>query len=110
MTERITHTERLLSRDNLEAYVEGAEEIAMHIDDKVKRILDRGKRPTILIPSRGSVPLFLLARGTLAHELNPNIWVNSQAVRYYPQCIFTYLSDGAISQMLVVVRFKENTL
>lgn len=68
----------------------------MALDTAVRNIIAAGKKPTILIPSRGAVPIFLIAESIL-ESLDPdNVLVDPQKTSYYPSNIFEYLSNGRI--------------
>ena len=88
---------RELTLNNLEAYVKGCEEIAIRLHSTIEKVVESGKRPVILIPSRGAVPIFLLARpilNTLDHEAS---YLADRNARYYPNGIFDYL-EGKVQK------------
>lgn len=86
-------TNHELSRENIEAYMEGCEELAVRLDTVIKKTIEKGLRPVVLIPSRGAVPIFLLARkilNDLDHAESP--FAPAKA-NYYPSGVFEYLED-----------------
>lgn len=89
----------LLSEKNLEAYVDGCENMALILESAVNNVLESGKKPLILIPSRGAVPLFLIGQGKLTQYNDQSIVIsNHERINYYPNSIFTYLSNERIPQ------------
>jgi len=87
----ITPETRGLSHENLEAYIAGCEEIAIRLHTTVEKLIEQGKRPVILIPSRGAVPIFLLARRFINELEEDNSYLSDENARYYPEGIFDYL-------------------
>jgi hypothetical protein len=86
------------SRANIEAYKAGCEQVAVTLDDAINGVLKEGKKPTILIPSRGAVPIYLIAAAMLGAVDNQHILLDKERTRYYPDRIFEYLSDGRIQE------------
>lgn len=82
---------RELTRDNIERYIEGCEELAVRLDDIIEKVIDSNKRPVILIPSRGAVPIFLLARRFLNQLHDEGSYLDGRNARYYPEGVFDYL-------------------
>nr|MBI5455714.1 hypothetical protein [Candidatus Levybacteria bacterium] len=76
----------------IEAYRDGCEEVALKLSDAVGNILKAGKKPTILIPSRGAVPIFLNALDYLRKEHDPIPLADSNKSYFYPDKIFQYLA------------------
>jgi hypothetical protein len=86
------------TEDNITAYVQGCENMAFVLDSAIKGVQEQGKKPTILIPSRGAVPIYIIAASFLG-EIDPNhILMDPHKTRHYPDKIFEYLSDGRIKQ------------
>lgn len=84
-------TNHELSVENLSLYMLGCEEIAARLDSTIDKIIKKGQRPIILIPSRGAVPIFLQAKRIL-NELDPeNSYLSDKNVNYYPNGVFEYL-------------------
>ncbi len=85
-----------INRSNLEAYVRGCGDIALCLHTTIKNVIETGKRPVILIPSRGAVPIFILARKILNELDEEKSYLSETNVRYYPHSIFNYLEGQAI--------------
>lgn len=81
-----------LNSEHIREYVEGCQSLAFSLDRAVTKIIECGKRPTILIPSRGAVPIFLLMLETLQLADEAGIWANKNEIRYYPAQTFQLLS------------------
>ena len=96
-TELVLNQEQELSERAIEFYVKGCEGVAVNLYTTVENIREAGKKPVIVIPSRGAIPIFLLAlealRG-LGHFL-----ADSQEVAYYPRKIFQFLSHDRIASI-----------
>lgn len=88
----------LFSETDIENYKEGCALLATNLNETVNRVLEAGKRPTILIPSRGALPNLLVGIDYLNRELKDDRFVNSRRVRYYPEGIFEYLSNNNIQK------------
>jgi len=82
---------RELSLDNLEAYIGGCEEIAVRLHDTIQKVLEQGKRPVILIPSRGAVPIYLLVRRFLNEVEGEDCCLSDRNIHNFPEGIFSYL-------------------
>ena len=80
-----------VTRKNLEKYVQGCEEIGVRLDTIIRNTIETGKRPIILIPSRGAVPIFLLARKALNEGYPEGSFFSDNNANYYPAGIFDYL-------------------
>lgn len=87
-----------LSAENIDRYVKGCGEIALTLNDMVESVLQQGQRPTILIPSRGAVPIYLIAASLLGKLDRDHLLLDPQRTRYFPNRIFEYLSAGRIKQ------------
>ncbi|MDO8498166.1 MAG: hypothetical protein Q7S44_00005 [bacterium] len=86
------------SHESFRKYVEGCTEVALGLHSVVENIRAKGKKPVILIPSRGAVPIFLLAHQALK-GLDPNHFLlDPNKVDYYPSGIFELLSRNSIAQ------------
>jgi len=83
-----------LSLDNLESYINGCEEIAVRLHTSIQKIREQGKRPVILIPSRGAVPIFLLARRFMNELEEEHSCLSDKNARFYPEGIFDYLEGN----------------
>lgn len=92
-------TERhALSENNLKGYTEGCEQVAYALNDAVKAVLGTGKKPTIVIPSRGAVPITVLALNYLKELDADHVLLDPERSRYYPENVFASLSNGRIHQ------------
>jgi len=80
-----------LNRQNIERYIEGCEEIAVRLDTIIRNVAESGKRPVILIPSRGAVPIFILARRFLNELQAQGSYLADRNAKYYPEGIFNFL-------------------
>src|SRR3989344_1408766 len=80
-----------LNRQNIERYIEGCEEIAVRLDTIIRNVAESGKRPVILIPSRGAVPIFILARRFLNEIQAEGSYLADRNAKYYPEGIFNFL-------------------
>ena len=79
-----------LNRQNIERYIEGCEEIAVRLDTIIRNVAESGKRPVILIPSRGAVPIFILARRFLNELQAQGSYLADRNAKYYPEGIFNF--------------------
>lgn len=84
-------SQELLSRENIEAYMEGCEDLALRLNSTISKVIETGKRPIILIPSRGAVPIFLQARRILNDLDQTGSYLLDQNANYYPNGVFEYL-------------------
>lgn len=82
---------KVLTKENIEAYIEGCEDLAMRLDTAIEKVIEAGKRPVILIPSRGAVPIFLLARRFMNELRGDASYLASKNAKYYPKGVFDYL-------------------
>lgn len=73
-----------LTLENLLEYKKGCNIIGQKLEEAIEKVSEKGKRPTLLIPSRGAFPIFLLALD--------KIKIGGYKIKYYPRCIFEYLS------------------
>lgn len=90
--------EQEFSQESIEKYVEGCSEVAVALGSATNEILKAGKKPVILIPSRGAIPIFLLAHEILKNLDSDHPLVNQDNnVGYYPGKIFEVISNGRIS-------------
>lgn len=83
-----------ITRENIEKYIEGCEELAVRLDTVIEKVSEAGKKPVILIPSRGAVPIFLLARRFLNQLHDEGSYLNDKNAKYFPQDIFNYLEGS----------------
>lgn len=82
-----------LTRENIKLYMRGCEEMAARLDSTIDKVIDSGRRPLVLIPSRGAVPIFLQARRIL-NDLDPeNSHFTDGSVNYYPNGVFDFLEN-----------------
>lgn len=81
--------ERFISflENKAEEYKKGCEEIGVCIYNRVQEAQREGKIPTILIPSRGAIPIFLVAYMSLCELLQSSLPFNCP-VKFYPSPIF----------------------
>src|SRR3989344_2030050 len=93
LTESITET-KAINRENIERYIEGCEELAVRLDTVIEKVAESGKRPVVLIPSRGAVPIFLLARRFLNELKGDASYLADRNTRYYPEGIFDFLEGN----------------
>lgn len=77
----------LFLKNKTEEYKKGCEEIGVCIYDRVQEAQREGKIPTILIPSRGAIPIFLVAYMSLCELLQSSLPFNCP-VKFYPSPIF----------------------
>lgn len=84
---------RDISRKSLEAYISGCEELAVRLDTAIEQVGNEGKRPVILIPSRGAVPIFLEAKRFLNELHGSGSPLDSKNARYFPSGVFDYLEE-----------------
>lgn len=90
--------EQEFSQKSIEKYVEGCSEVALTLGTVTNEILKAGKKPIILIPSRGAVPIFLLAHEILKSLDNDHPLVSQGInVGYFPRKIFEVLSNRRIT-------------
>ena len=80
-----------ITRESLEAYIEGCEELALRLDTVIEKVVESGKRPVVLIPSRGAVPIFLLARKFMNELRGDASYLADKNARYFPEGVFDYL-------------------
>ncbi len=80
-----------INRANIEKYIEGCEELAVRLDTVIEKVASSGKRPVILIPSRGAVPIFLLARKFINELHGEGSSLADKNACYYPEGTFNYL-------------------
>src|SRR5260221_1147454 len=101
-TEKPLPSGELLSRENVEAYIEGCYTLAEKLRDAVYEARAAGKKPTILIPSRGSLPLYVIGMGLLqtmaSQQKDTEPLLNPRQTKHYPHGIFSYLSNGNIRE------------
>lgn len=89
-----------LSDANIEAYVEGCGLIAYDLHFAIEAARKAGKKPTIVIPSRGSLPIYLVALAMLPQitgSFDSPLFDKSKT-NYYPHGIFNWLSNGMIQE------------
>jgi len=89
---------REITRRSLEAYISGCEELAVRLDTIIEKVGEGGKRPVILIPSRGAVPIFLEAKRFLDELHGEASPLNGKNARYYPKGIFDFLEQKGTDQ------------
>jgi len=82
---------REISKETLGAYIEGCESLAVKLDTAIEKVIAAGKRPVVLIPSRGAIPIFLLARKFLTELRGEESFLNEKRANYYPPRVFNYL-------------------
>lgn len=92
----INSKEKKFSEEAIEQYIEGCSEVALALHSITENIRESGKKPVILIPSRGAVPIFLNARESLKRLDNDHFLVDPRRVGYYPRKIFEFLSQNRI--------------
>lgn len=88
---------REIGKETLDAYIEGCENIALKLDTVIEKTIEAGKRPVILIPSRGAIPIFLLTRRFLSELRGEDSFLDAKNATYYPQGVFDFL-EGEESQ------------
>lgn len=86
----------ILSEQNLEEYKRGCEEVASKILKVLYNVLDKGKRPTVLIPSRGALPIYFLAFENLKDLDDREIF--SGKMKHFPSCILSRLSGFELDE------------
>ncbi len=86
------------SEQEIKAYAEGCQLLGENLSTVVDNVISKGRRPTILIPSRGAVPIFLLALDYLRVADSKNRLIDPSRTEYYPGGIFPYLSGGKIQE------------
>lgn len=84
---------REISKETLDAYIEGCENIALKLDTVIEKTLEAGKKPVILIPSRGAVPIFLLAKRFLGELRGEESFLSAKNANYYPEGVFDFLEE-----------------
>lgn len=82
---------RDISRETLNAYIEGCENLAIKLDTAIEKVIEAGKRPVVLIPSRGAIPISLLVRKFLTELRGEESFLGKKKANYYPTGIFNYL-------------------
>ncbi len=87
-----------LSEQSIGEYITGCEEVAVRFHTITENIISAGKKPVVLIPSRGAVPIFLLAHQALKSLDEVHPLVDPSQTNYYPKRVFEFLSDGRIIQ------------
>lgn len=87
------HSEtKIFTNADVEAYREGCEELGLKLSETVDNILKAGKKPTILIPSRGAVPIFLNALDFLRKGNDKSPLGSPETTYFYPDKIFQHLA------------------
>lgn len=90
-----------LNPETIAQYVEGCSEIGVGLHTVVEHIKQAGKKPIVLIPSRGAVPIFLLAHEAI-RSLDPSHFLlDHSKVGYYPKGIFSLLSGGSLAEGMI---------
>ncbi|MCL4354656.1 hypothetical protein M1349_04295 [Patescibacteria group bacterium] len=86
-----------ISKEAIAEYIKGCSEIALGLNTASENILKDSKKPIILIPSRGAIPVFLLAQDVL-RTLDPaNALIDPRKVSYYPRRVFEFLSENRVN-------------
>ena len=82
----------VFTEEEITEYRRGCELVGLKLGEALDNTLEKGKRPTILIPSRGAIPIFLLAVDFLRKSGDHRL--SGAQTDYYPAGIFEYLSDS----------------
>lgn len=82
----------IFTESEVTEYREGCEELGLKLSEAVDRIIKAGKKPTILIPSRGAVPIFLNALDFLRKGNDPTPLGNPETTYFFPDKIFQHLA------------------
>src|SRR3989338_1851709 len=96
---------REISKETLGAYIEGCESLAVKLDTAIEKVIAAGKRPVVLIPSRGAIPIFLLARKFLTELRGEESFLNEKRANYYPPRVFNYLEGEEDSRRIIISSF-----
>lgn len=91
-------SKELFTEKEIKAYEEGCGLLGVTLNETIARIKTGGKKPTILIPSRGAVPVFISALNYIQKYEDDKTLLDPEKTRYYPQGIFEYLSSGIIQE------------
>lgn len=83
---------QFFTETEIKEYRDGCEELALKLSDTVSSILAAGKKPTILIPSRGAIPIFLNALDYLRKEKDITPLADPEKTYCFPDKIFQYLA------------------
>lgn len=87
------------SEEWIARYVEGCSEVALTLHTVVENVRSAGKKPIVLIPSRGAVPIFLIANEVLRRMDSTHTLLDPKRVSYYPRKIFEVLSQDRINKI-----------
>ncbi len=93
--------EHVFSQREIGAYREGCEEIGLKLSEVVDKLIADGKKPTILIPSRGAIPIFLNAIDALRKGHDDGPLGDPARTHFYPDKIFQYLSSQITEEACV---------
>jgi len=88
--------ESIFSEKELADYRIGCENIGIQLAESVKRIRQDGKIPTIVIPSRGAVPIFLMALNFLDRYKENEI--SESKLNFYPTKFYDELIGDSYSE------------
>lgn len=94
----------LFSRKQIEEYVDGCHHVGLNLLEVVEKVKEDGLKPTILIPSRGAVPIFFQALDYIRKENPGHYLLDPQKTRYYPRGLLSYVSNGIVRENGQVTR------
>lgn len=95
--EEVQQQEHVFSEKEIKDYKDGCEEVGLKLSYAVERMVNEGKKPTILIPSRGAIPIFLNAINSLREGHDSGPLGNPSRMNFYPSKIFQYLAPDLAS-------------